>query len=527
MKILNDRVALAYTIILLANESYNTNAKNPMIPTLAKNIIKKIKKPTTTTSNKDVNSLMLSLFSIVEDILDDGVKKPIETKHFKQQLKFLTINFPEIHELLTEEFNQLESGKPQEQIKETLGVYYNTLNEYYSNKELKKIFNNYFFKLEEVKGQLEDPETFLNAMMAECAPLASKRKGGSLDTLPFIHGHVSLANPDTFKEAWDIAKEIDSDEGLLVTDLEGWNALFGGGLRRGEIIDLEARTGCGKSDTMRRIIRGVMKTTTPHNFTVGDKVPTILIFSMEDTTDKIVKHLYCDDLEEKTGTQIDISTVDSDEAFKYVKEVLGAKGYHLEIVYGKKHTITVKNVAQTIDILENSGHEIHLMALDYLQNMRSDDMPGGNTAVQIKNCLGSLGDVTKPKKITLLVANQIKKAPEVTQAVTDNVEFAQYAVGKAWCENCTSVTNEVDMELVGHIREGDDGNWYHQLAIGKHRYGKYTPRDHKYAVYRMGKDEQGGKAGFIKGDVDAEHSMVRNATAGQYRVHGGGAGDFF
>lgn len=515
---MKDREQLLNIILLQVNESYLQGNRTDY-HSLVEEALDFIKPPQAMFGVTDEASAIEHLKSLAVEMLVKGNKEPVEIDKFITRIKVLAINFKHLFDLICEELAKIPL-KEQKQLKKDVRYYAQLIRDKLDDLKFTRIMRQKFFDFQSNTNIHTDKRAFLDGLIESLQPYTNSSTKQGLN-IPGINNIISLANRDQVANIIQTAQQICSDDGMMVTDIQGWNALFGGGLRRGEIIDLDAMTGRGKSDTVRRIIRGIARSNKPYMLDPNKK-PALLIFTLEDTPDEILSKMYCDIREEEEGQPIDITKVDRYDVAEYVESYIGVNGYKLLIVEGEKHAVNVDGWRRLIDYIEADGYEIHLAALDYLQLMRYDDMPGGNPATQIKNVLGKTGEYCKQRLITYITCNQLDtKAKEHART---SIEIAREVVGKNFQENCKSITNEVDMELCAHVATGsetEDGFAYHQLARGKHRNGKKTPVGDRYAVYAMHRTEDGKPIGFIKGDLGGP-AMVRNRTAGALRSAGGG-----
>lgn len=514
---MKDREQLVNIILLLVNESYHTS-KNSTVKHLVEDALDSIKLPLAMVGVTDEANVIERLKELTYWLLEHSGEAPIEIDHIITKLKVISINFKGHYDLIIDELGKIPE-KSQKKLKQDCQYYYNAVKDFIDDLKFSKKLKQLSFDYHVDSRVHTDKQAFLERLVTELSAHAAPRKTNGLN-IHGINSALSLSNRDDVAKAIETAQQISSDDGLMVTDIQGWNDLFGGGIRRGEIIDLDALTGRGKSDTVRRILRGIMRSNKPYMLDPTRK-PAMVILTLEDTPEDILNKMYCDIVEEETGVSVDITKTDRFEVAEYLQSYLGVNGYNLLVYHGDKHEVNFDGFKRMVEYIESEGYEIHMLALDYLQLMRSDDQAGANPPTQLKMLFGRLGDCTKQRKTTLITCNQFdSKAKEL---VRNTMEFAKEAVGKNYQENCKSLTNEVDLELAAHVvtgAESEDGFAYHQLARGKHRAGKKTPVGDRYAVYRMHCTDDGKPIGFIKGDLNGA-SQVRNRTSGALRADGG------
>lgn len=515
---MKDREQLINIILLLVNDRYSST-RNNTITKLVEDALDTIKIPVAMVGVTDEANVIERLKELIYWLMRYDPEKVIEIDHIVTKLKVISVNFKGHYDLIIGELEKIPE-KSQKKIKQDCQHYYYAIKDYIDDLKFSKTLRQLSFEYHSDNRVHTDKRGFLDRLVNELDPYTAPRNSGGLN-IPGIHTAITLDNREGVAQLIETAQQISSNDGLMTTDIQGWNELMGGGVRRGEIIDLDALTGRGKSDTVRRMLRGIMRSNKPYMLDPA-RTPAMVIVTLEDTPDEILNKMYCDIIEEETGESVDVTQVDKYAIADFLQEYLGINGYKLRIYHGSKHEFSYDGFQRIVENLEAEGFEVHMLALDYLQLMRFDDQPGGNPAVQLKTLFGRIGDCTKKRKISLITCNQFdSKAKEL---VRNTMEFAKEAVGKNYQENCKSLTNEVDMELAAHVvtaSESEDGFAYHQLARGKHRAGKKTPPSVRYAVYKMHSTSDGKPIGFIKGDLNGA-SQVRNRTAGSLRSQGGG-----
>lgn len=517
---MNERVALLNIILLLAHESFN-GQKNPTTPNMIQECLGSLRDTAVGTGVSEDEQVEANLKDLVGWMLKEGVKNPYDLASLKTQLRLLTINCPELAANLLNELNGI-GELTQEELETRIGFYYRRVQSYHNETRFGQIFTKHYFEFKnDVVGQI-NRQTLLNNLLEEAAPFVDDGAQG-LENIDAINSTLNIANSEEFEAAFERAKDTVSDEGRLRMGLQGWNLATGGGIPRGAVVNVDALTGRGKSETLRYILRTAAAYNTPYRFFPDRPKTMFLYITLEDSDTDVVRKMYTDIIEESTRTLCDISKVGSEEAKKVVEEYFSSRGYEFQIVYAKKHELRVSHIRTVVQHYERAGYEIMALALDYLQLMYYDDMPGTNGPTQVKNLIGAIEAITKPRLISFLTANQLDtRAKEIARFET---EIAPNVVGKNMQENSKAITNEVDIEIATHVvaaNESDDGYSYHQFAVGKNRTTKRVLPGDKYAVYRMGVTEDGAPCGFIFPDIDGE-CMVRNCTSGELRSAGGGA----
>lgn len=469
----------------------------------------------------DDENIIVALKELATWMIAEGIAQPYEFTAIKAQLRIILIGHPEFTAQILDDLSNIKNLS-QEELELQIGFYYKRVRSYYNDVGFNKVFSRAYFDLRNNVDGSVNKQNLINTLIEDSREYI-EASGDSIESIGAVQATLNVSNEDEFTKAFERAKDTVSNDGMLKTGLQGWNTALGGGLRRGDVIDMDALTGRGKSDTARYMLRTIARYTPPFKFFPNREKNMLLYISCEDSETDTIRKMYSDIVEERDGVNCDISKVDVAEAQRVVKEYFLTNGYHFQIVYCRKHELKVSDIKTIINTYEKAGYEIMMMVVDYLQLLYYQDMPGGNDPTKVKNLIGSIETHTKPRLITFLTLNQLdSKAKEIARFET---EIAPFVVGKNMQENCKSITNEVDVEIVCHVQygsESEDGFAYHQFAVGKNRVSKKVPANEKYAVYRMACDADGKPIGFIVPDFDKE-CQVRNSSGGRLRSEGGGS----
>lgn len=513
----NERTALLNIILALINQSYGSN-KNETLLHVIDEAFEMIRLPATVGDGADQGSLLLNLKELAEELRTQGTKHPYDPNWLKLRTKVLAVYHKDVKDLLEEVIQELGKRADEEYNADYI-YYHNAINRYVRDSKFQNIMFKWACRFRENPDMVHNREQYIREMNEELSPYVGQSTGFQYTDINGIVSEVDVEDDEKLGELYQEVQELSSSAGVLKFDLQGWNEAFGknGGVLRGTLGELQAMSGCGKSETMRKMLTGIARNNDPLMIDENKK-PLILYLTLEDTQREAYEKMFTQMYSEEFDVLVNIAEFNYEDIVAYVKKTLRARGYHFKVIEGEKHKVTPYDVITLLESLSTQGYEIHAMGLDYMLLLDLSSVPGFMDTYKIKNSYGIIGAYTKTRGITCITAAQIDDSAKSLMLESD--EFAKEAVERNYSAGSKYIIHELDWRVFTHVTDGCDGFWYHQFAIGKNRTSRMTPYKDKYAVYRMHLvDGQAG--GFIKSDLGGE-SQVRTNTAGSLKSAGGG-----
>jgi len=300
---------------------------------------------------------------------------------------------------------------------------------------------------------------------------------------PGFGGRLTLSNLDSIIEVLDKSKDNHSSEGVMQTGLVGFNRGCGvGGMRRGELVNVGALSHNYKSFMLNYLARSVALHNKPHMWDKKKK-PLILKISFENTLDQDFPVIYKEMIEAETGVKMDVRSVNSREAAKYVIGKLGENGYEFMMLFYEANSFSIDHLLDVLSELEAEGYEIHLLVIDYLSQLFKVSGGGDGRDAAINDLFQVLRNHTYPRGITVVTAHQLStEAQNLVREGTNNLPKA--VSNKGYYQYSKSLHQKFDLEWVLHIHE-HLGRKYLHFGRGKHRGLDVTPEKHKYFCYEL------------------------------------------
>ena len=306
-----------------------------------------------------------------------------------------------------------------------------------------------------------------------------------------------LSLNDTVALAANIAKGVEavSDDGIMTTGYRGMNRMLGDakGLRRGDLCCIGALQHNYKSGMLMNLAKHTAIYNKPYMLDETKK-PLIVFASGENNVQDNNIQFYKSLKENETGEVIPISSIDPEEAARYVNEKMSQNGYHFKVLRFNGSDFTYRSLFAKLQEYMSQGYEIHLLVLDYLNLMSKEGCVGGTESGTIRDLFRRVRNFCNPKLITVLTAHQLSSdAKNLLRMGISN--FVKEVANKGYWDSCRTLDQELDLEVIIHIEIINDKS-YLTLARGKHRTPAITPEAAKYYVQPF------SEAGGIRDDIN-------------------------
>lgn len=370
------------------------------------------------------------------------------------------INTPKDKENLTKRLNSINSELQHELDRQTVADMFRKanreLNMGQENVDLSNFVNEFVDKTRDVMGDLGD----------------SDHEG--------LAGQMDFSKLDEVEEFFERSKDIVSEVGVMRTGYQGLNKLLGvGGIQPGFMYCFPALSHNYKTGILLDISRQIPMYNKP-NLTDPDKKPLVYRISFENKIEQDLPEIYRSIYEAENQVQIQTADIKAKEAAQYVSKKLTDNGWHFIMECYDPNNFDVWNLIDRLNYFESQGYEVKLCVVDYLElitransNSRKDQAITYGYEVLRNHCF--------PRGIAVVTAHQLStEAQKLAREGTAG--FAAKCASGGYYQNCQSLHNKLDCEVVMHIhKQGDDS--FLTFARGKHRGGAQTPiKDRTFAM---------------------------------------------
>lgn len=224
--------------------------------------------------------------------------------------------------------------------------------------------------------------------------------------------------------------------------------------------------------------------------------PMILDISLENDLNVNIPIVYKMIYEHFEKTAVDIKSVNSREASKYVIDKIKEKGWHVAFERFNSSEFTIETLRRVVNKYEALGNRIVACRCDYLGVSNKIGLSNGVAGSEIREMYRRARNIASPKKIALISPHQLSPAAKAAKAM-DPTKYVRELVGKGFYDGCTTVDNEVDGELFFGITEHNNHS-YLEVQRGKHRTIVDTPIKDRYRVLKF------GEIGILPWDIDTD-----------------------
>ena len=505
---MDTKLLLVKTITLLYRES-QLSTKTENSAELANAILGHIRLPDAAVASDFGRDPAINLRETVRWMLTKGVEYTYDKSELLQRLRVNVGNDDALYDALVA---GISPDFDEDALKRMCHGYRDSLRVFMAKKKVQE-------KIKQAHHQVAfnpdavDWRHFVNDLRMELEPYQDMEQ---IDTThPSVVSDVIFSDAETVKGAFVRGiDELDS-RGILRFGWHGLNRMFGsnGGGRRGEMMVIGALPHQFKSGTTMEMFKSAALYNTPY-LRDPTRKPMLMRISFENTIELDILNLYKSLAENETGIPLDIANIDIDQATQYVIERLQVNGYHISMAHINPSDYTFHDLFQRIERFESEGYEIHMLNLDYLAMMSKRGCATGPAGVEIRDLYRRVRNFIIARGIFCVTPHQL--SPDAKRMVRMGVEnFVQEIASKGYYDGCTTIDQEVDIELIQHIVQMN-GEAFLTFQRGKHRKVGITPERDKYFVYKF----QG--VGSIPDDVLGV-DMSRRSVGGKTMAEGGEA----
>lgn len=466
--------------------------------------------PQAMTSEGSIARVNTTLIDVIKAIIIRTSKDPITKEWLLIQLEPLSVDHENVINKIVKSIKDLED-LDKITIKKRFDVYTGFIYEYQMGFLLKQKAKELFAK--SLNASEENVANILKTAFKEIEPLLVVENDNPIISVKGMDDIVISNDEDAVKAKFKEASESVDPASVLKCGIQGWDRSFsdyGGGLR-GTFGEIQALSGHGKTDTMRRLLRGFAMNNTPYMIDPKLK-PAMVYISLEDPTFRTIDRIV-QQLRREESNSYDLPPMDEDEKCAYFKERMGCKGYTVILVKARNKELTAGGVIEILDKIKGLGYEIHLGMIDYMGCLDVTDIDEANNSESVKTAHSRVMNYMQENKIFGIAANQVAGAKYEkivgNEAQKDGIKFGVHQNLSAQSNN---IINVLDFRVLVNVVKGPNAA-YHQWAMGKARHSTSVPSKDMYAVYKMhsakGEDGIFRPAGFILADGEGPCMALR------------------
>lgn len=389
------------------------------------------------------SEILENLKHLVGDMANDP--DSYDKLNLLQSLELIVKDKPSLMKIIEKTIN-VEISAPA--LKRTVISTRHTLNNYYKEQQIKSIISKASYALTTGKLNGTSVHEFGTELMMNLDGLLVTTKSKD----PGIIEELDVGDETGMGELMTKVKATGQNEGKLKCGWKKINDMFAGGFQRHHMLMINALQHKYKSGFTQSLFMQIAQHNTPVMIDPSKK-PLITYVSFEDDVEIIgefmYKYLYYNEHKELP----DLTVVTGVEVARYIKEKLGARGYHVKIIRVNPSEWTYRSLFNKILEYEADGYEVHACFVDYLEKLPTTGCissgPGGTDLRDLFNrCRNFFGS----KKIFFATPHQLStEAKQLIRNGVPDVNFVKEVTGKGYTSASKQLDQVVDLELYLHI----------------------------------------------------------------------------
>lgn len=471
---MDDRLILVKCITLLYRESLITE-KTDNSADLVRTTLEEIKLPEYNLSINHDRDLLSSLKDTALYMCSNPVDYVYEKEELLQRLKVNCSNDPKLYEAFDQGISKdMDEGS----LKRTILNIRKFINDVFRENEIVKIVKDASVAINFNRDKIKNIRDFVNDLCTKLEPyqIESNRKD------PAIIGSVDIGDETSLTEAYKEVKDQANNTSVLKTGWQGINTMLQGGFQRGGFTVIGALQHKFKTGFSLTLFKQIALYNTPV-MKDPNKKPCLVRISFEDSLQLNLQFLYQNLYENEHKKKANLKNVSPEFMASYVKERLGATGYHVKMLRVNPSDWTYKDIQNYILELEAHGYEVHLLMLDYLSMIPTTGCTTGPAGTDIRDLFRRIRNFCATRDIAVVTPHQMSS--EAKQLIRDgHQDFVKQVAEKGYWDGSKRLDQEVDRELYIHI-EKFSGKSYLTVQRGKDRLPTLVSDSDKYIVYEF------------------------------------------
>lgn len=484
---MEEKLALVHCITLLHCETIAVELKGRHYDLIRKTT-GAIKVPELVSETDDRNTLIF-LKKTIGDITDNGII--FDTKQFLQNFRiscsYDTATYKALDALLSEVPSEDEAKK-------NIDAYVSHINLYATRQDLKRMVQRASWALENDDTNLKGLVSKLREDLVQFDKVETGSEEGS-----FV-GRVG-GNRDDFAAVFrETKKELEG--AVLKSGWQDFNIMLGikRGFTPGELVVIPALPHNAKTTFSMALMVSLCLFNKAEDFVKDGKKAMILDITLENELNQNLPIVYKMVKEFDTGEYVDLRNIDPDEAADYITERLSRNGWTYMFERHVSTDFSIETFRKVVERYEAQGYHIVASRVDYLGVANKAGLNNGAIGSEVRETYRRARNVAARRKMLLISPHQLSPAAKQLKAM-DPRKYVRELPGRGMYDGCTTVDNEVDLEVFIGITEAN-GYSYLEIQRGKHRTLTDTPIKHRYFVMKF------AEIGVLPWDIELEHKVT-------------------
>ena len=271
----------------------------------------------------------------------------------------------------------------------------------------------------------------------------------------------------------DIHKYVTSPSFKLVTGMQGLNAMFGGGIERGNVYAFFGLPGEGKTVTLENLLYQIWRYNRGYQCQDKTKRPAIVLLTMENFVRQTVCALYHILTRGKNLKDCETAQEAIDEFKRNAFEYNPDNQNSIEIVIKFKpiNSVTTDYLYKLVEDLEDEGYETICFLQDYVKRI----LPVINTGdpyQDLGNIINDFKTFATLKGLPFITASQLNRdaAKLIDEGRNANKADLIKKLGRGNIGESSRMDENLDGTFIITPEFDSDGNKYMGFKMTKHRY---------------------------------------------------------
>lgn len=483
---MEEKLALVNCLTILHCETFAGEEKGRHYDLIRKTV-NAIKVPEIVSESDDRTSLIF-LRKTILDIVDHGIL--FDARQIIQSFRITCSFDAATYKALDALLNETPS---EEEAKKNIAGYTQHLELYYTRQEVKKIVQRASWTIDGNDGNFRDAVAKLREELGRF-----DRPADNGEVSSFV-GRVG-ANKEEFAAVLrETKKELEGS--VLKTGWQDINKMLGikAGISPGELIVIPALPHNAKTTFSMALSVSLCLFNKAEDFVKPGEKAMMLDITLENELNQNLPIIYKMVREYDTGEYVDLRKIDPDEAAEYIVNRLAQNGWTYIFERHVSTDFSIESFRKVVEKYEAQGYKIVVSRVDYLGVANKVGLGNGSIGSEVRETYRRARNIAARRKMVLISPHQLSPAAKALRAM-DPMKYVRELPGKGMYDGCTTVDNEVDLEIYIGITEAN-GASYLECQRGKHRTLTDTPLKHRYCVLKF------AEVGVLPWDVELDRPL--------------------
>ena len=386
------------------------------------------------------SSVLDDLKDLIRSIINNG-----EVDN-EQLVASLEVILKDKDHLINNMKKQLQAELTQGGLKRSILSLRRMLNNYYKEKDIKRIINIANMKLATNDLDGDNINDYINKLVNNLETLANQTKAKD----PGIVDEQDIGDEKSLEVVIDKVKDNGADSSsILKTGWKELNASIGGGFRLGTLTSILALHYNYKSGMLQSLFCQFCIYNIPK---VEDgKKPLIVYVSFEDNSEVYIEFMYRYLYGNEHHKRADLDNVTTSEMATYIKSKLSINGYHAKMIRVNPSEWTYKHLTNKMLEYEADGYRVDACIIDYLSKLPTTGCTQGPAGTDMRDMFNRIRNFFSSHNTCAITAHQISSAgKQLLRAGVTGVEFVKEIAGKGFSSDSSQIDQIIDAEFYMH-----------------------------------------------------------------------------